>query len=96
VRSLQLDGVSPAPEIENEGLPKFTQMVQHLSIDIKRPEGAQHREPSLLNVGGRSECRGSVMSLTFYIIRSGSHLKIRLHQMDLALRARERRLQTFK
>lgn len=32
-------------------LPKFTQVVQHLSIDIKRPEGAQHREPALLNVG---------------------------------------------
>lgn len=47
---MQLDGVTPAPQIETDQLPKFTQVVQHLSIDIKRPEGAQHREPSLLNV----------------------------------------------
>lgn len=46
---VDLEGVSPAPEMENEALPKFTKIVQHLSIDIERSDSVQAREPSLLN-----------------------------------------------
>ena len=45
------DSIVPIPT------PKFSQLVQHLSIDIQRPEGKDaedttnlHREPSLINV----------------------------------------------
>jgi len=45
---LDLEGATPSPESEQESLPRFSQIVQHMSIDIHRPEGA-YREPALLN-----------------------------------------------
>lgn len=45
----QLEGVPPDPNETSETTIRFSQIVQHLSIDLQRPEGA-HREPGLLNV----------------------------------------------
>lgn len=46
----QLEGISAGPDNIADIQPRFSHIVQHLSIDLQRPEGS-YREPGALNVG---------------------------------------------